>query len=232
MESFVRIVNRDPEVPFIGKYDGDYIAIPAGGEKIVTEDVMRVWMGDPNLTNTGRHNDRQDAYNRICMFHHARGLTGNDPDLLPPLEAYTEDGERIITIMDDPTGELTVPDSTGDSDIAKLQRQIEKLEAQMQARMAGLVDGAEGDITSAEIGGRSRPEGEIRAEIDAEDDDADITTDTPDLGIPSDDPTTVPVGEGGPRKRAPRKAPAKPPAGKPRGTAGTAGRRAAKKAPA
>lgn len=242
MDQYVTIVNNDPEVPFVGKYDGEYITIPTGGQKVVPYDVMRVWMGDPILTDDGRHNDRHDAYNRLCSLYHARGLTGNDPSLLPDISAFTEDGEQIITILDDPEGETLVPDSEGTSDISQLQRQIDRLKARLEEQVAGLVDEPGGTIEPAEIGGRTGEEGVIAAETAAAK--AELYGDTPqsdsgsddDLDIPEDAPTQIPVGRpkqsASPAKKAsprPRKTPAKKPVSKPRGTAGTEGRRAGTK---
>lgn len=227
MEQFVKIVNTE-EHPFIGKYDGEYITIPAGGSKIVQWDVMVVWMGDPYIEDTDRYAERREVYNNICAKWHARGLTGNDHSLLPGLEAYTEDGERIITVMDDPEGEMLVPSSTDNTDTGKLQRQIDRLQARLGERLAGLVD-APSEAPDNEA--RSRPEGEISAEIAAEDgelngDDADDPED--ELSIPEDTPAKIPVGKATPGKAPARKGPVKKaPASRARGTAGTAGKRAA-----
>jgi len=153
---------------------------------------------------------------------------GNE-DAFPLLEAYTEDGERIVTILDDPEGETILPDSTENTDIGRLQRQIERLEQRLAERLSGLTDTPDAQIEEPEIGGRSAgTEGDINAEIAAEraaetGEAPPVTTDDDDLGIPVDEPTKVPVG------RAKKAAPVKKPAGKPRGTAGTAGRRAAAK---
>jgi hypothetical protein len=223
---FVRIRNTGEE-PFIGKYDGEYITVPAGGEKIVEHDVMVVWMGDPKVENTDRYAERREVFNRLCMMYHAATLTGNDPSLLPPLEAYTEDGERIITVMDDPDGVHLMPSAESDTDIGKLQRQIDRLTQRLNEKVAGLVDAPEDAPEENEA--RSRPEGEIAAEIaelDGELTGDVITDDDEDFDIPEDTPTKVPVGPAAkkaPAKRAPRKAPP----GRPRGTAGTAGKRAA-----
>ena len=229
MESYVTIKNLDDE-PFIGKYDGEYITIPGPGSKIVQWDVMVVWMGDPYVENDGRHQDRRATFNRLCTKYHARGLTGNDPSLLPNIEAYTEDGERIITVLDDPDGDSLVPDPEAPTDAGRLQRQIDRLEARLQEQIAGLED--TGPIDEPEVGGRSAgTEGAINAEIAAEraretgEDPA--PPDDDELDIPADEPTKVPVGR---QKRAAKKAPVKAaPRSKPRGTAGTAGRRATKR---
>lgn len=235
MDQYVTIVNNDTLEPFTGKYDGEYITIPAGGSKVVPYDVMRVWMGDPILTDDGRHNDRHDAYNRLCSLYHARGLTGNDPSLLPDISAFTEDGEQIITILDDPEGETLVPDSEGTSDISQLQRQIDRLNARLEEQMAGLVDEPGGPIEAARTG----EEGVIAAETAAAKAELYGDTheaDTDDLDIPEDAPTQIPVGRpkqsASPAKKAApraRKTPAKKPVSKPRGTAGTEGRRAGTK---
>lgn len=228
MEQFVRIRNTDEEEPFIGKYDGEYITIPAGGEKIVKYDVMVVWMGNPAVEDTDRYAERREVYNNICAKWHARGLTGNDPSLLPSLEAYTEDGERIVTVMDDPEGISLTPSSESEGDIGKLQRQIDRLTARLNEKVSGLVDAPE---DAPENDSRSRPEGEISAEIAAEDavlnGEADVDVPEDELDIPEDTPAKIPVGKAAPGKPPAKRGPVKAPSGRPRGTAGTAGKRAA-----
>lgn len=230
MEQFVRIRNTSPDEPFIGKYDGEYITIPTESEKIVKWDVMVVWMGDPTVENTDRHQERRDSFNRLCAKYHARMLTGNDPSLLPPLEAYTEDGERIVTILDDPEGISITPAEQDHGDIGKLQRQIDRLQARLEEQVAGLID-APSD--APEDGPRSRPAGEISAEIAAEDavlnGETATTADSDDdeLDIPEDTPAKIPVGKATPGKAPAKRGPVKAPPGKPRRTAGTAGARAA-----
>jgi hypothetical protein len=229
VEQFVTIKNANEEEPFIGKYDGEYITIPAGGSKIVQWDVMVVWMGDPRIENTDRYAERREVYNNICAKWHARGLTGNTPEDLPALEAYTEDGERILTVMDDPEGEMMVPVSReGDGDVGKLQRQIDRLQARLEERLNGLVD-APSD--APENDSRSRAEGEIAAEIAAEDAELNgenIADDAEDeLDIPEDTPAKIPVGKAAPGKAPAKRGPVKAPPSKPRRTAGTAGKRAA-----
>lgn len=231
MEQYVRIRNTSPDEPFIGKYDGEYITIPTETERILPWDVMVVWMGDPAIENTDRHQERSEVFNRLCMMHHAATLTGNDLSLLPPLEAYTEDGERIITVLDDPEGVSLVPSADDNTDVGKLQRQIERLQARVEEKLGGLVD-APTDAPDND-GPRSRPPGEIAAEIAAEDAVLNGETaetadpDDDELAIPEDTPAKIPVGKATPGKAPARKSPVKAPPGKPRRTAGTAGSRAA-----
>ncbi len=230
MEQYVRIKNTDPDEPFIGKYDGEYITIPTESERILPWDVMVVWMGDPTVENTDRYQERREVYNRLCMMHHAATLTGNDPELLPPLEAYTDDGERIVTVLDDPEGISIAPAEQESGDIGKLQRQIDRLQARLEEQVAGLID-APSDAPEND-GPRSRPAGEIAAEIAAEDavlngEDAAVDPDDDELAIPEDTPAKIPVGKATPGKAPARKAPVKAPSGRARRTAGTAGSRAA-----
>lgn len=226
MKQFVTIVNQDPDEPYIGKYDGEYITIPAaGGRKTVEYDVMVVWMGDPKVENTERYQERREVFNRICSLHHARGLTGNDPDLLPALEAYDEDGTRIITVMDDPDGVNLIPDAGEQTDIGKLQRQIERLQRQVDEQVAGLVD-------EPAAAPEHTPFDDIIEAQDAAVEEEDVEDE---LDIPEDTPTKVRVSDAPPAtvaspKAAAKKAPTKAPTGRSRGTAGTAGKRAASRA--
>lgn len=239
MERYVTIVNNDLEHGFTAKYDGEYITIPTGGSKVVPYDVMKAWMGDPELIDDGRHNDRSETYDRLCLMYHARGLMGNDPDLLPDIEAFTEDGDKIITVLDDPEGTSLIPDADAPGDIGALQRQIDRLNARLEEKLAGLTD-EPGGITEAEdLGARSiANEGAIAEQTAAEraelyGDDLTGTPVTDELvDIPDDAPTQVPVGR--PKQSSTpaspaRKTPSKRPPSKPRGTAGTAGRRAGTK---
>lgn len=226
MKQFVTIVNQDPDEPYIGKYDGEYITIPAaGGRKTVEYDVMVVWMGDPKVENTERYQERREVFNRICSLHHARGLTGNEPELLPQLEAYDEDGNRIITVMDDPDGVNLVPDAGEQTDIGKLQRQIERLQRQVDEQVAGLVD-------EPAAAPEHTPFDDIIEAQDAAVEEEDVEDE---LDIPEDTPTKVRVSDAPPAtvaspKAAAKKAPTKAPTGRSRGTAGTAGKRAASRA--
>lgn len=212
MEQYVSILNVS-EDDFTAKYDGEYLTIPAGRSKTVPYDIMVVWMGDPEVRNLGADRERDEAYKNICGFFHARSMTGNHPELLPHLEAYTDDGDRIITIMDDPTGNSLTVDAAEGSDVASLQKQIaaqqkalETLTARLDAEVEVLTDvperEAEGTGRSAGTAGQKaaakaaqeaaeKLDPELEAEgADAEPEHSDDADD-----LPEDTPTAVPMSD-------------------------------------
>ncbi len=246
MQQLVTIQNEGAE-DFTAKYDGDTYTIPAGESSTFPWDVLLVWMGDPAIINEHGGRQRDEVYSKLASLYGARGLTGNDPELLPKLSAWTLEGEQIITILDDPKGDTYAPSVDGDGDIASLQRQIDQMSALLQQRVAGLEDTPDRDDVDddAELGSRSAgTEGKIaekiaeeRETVPLEGADAPSTeapteatgdSSTPELDIPSDAPTKPPVGRSSKSATGAAKAPAKR-AAKPRGgrSAGTAGRRRA-----
>lgn len=238
MEQYVTLMNTG-ETDIRRKYDGEYLTVPALGQLIVPWGVMVAWMGDPELTDQPSDPVRTTTYRKLCSFHNARTHLGNQPDLLPKLEAYTPDGDRIITILDDPEGTNITPDSSEPTDIGALQRQIDHLRGQLETRLAGLTDTPElAAETQSEIGSRSAPEGALAEQIAREREGIvgpdPATADTPaedDDDIPTDSPTKTPVGSTGRGGTAPvKKSTGRgTTTGKSR-SAGTAGRRAASKA--
>lgn len=110
---------------------GKFHTIDAGASKTVPWAHLDHLMGNPFLRNNGRDNIREQEYKRI----HALYGTQNDNQRTrwPQLEAYDSDGERIITIYDDPKGEnaLTANDHD-DLDAGAMRAQMDRLKAQMK----------------------------------------------------------------------------------------------------
>lgn len=229
------IIQNDGSEDFTAKYDGEQYTIPAGESSTFPWDVMIVWMGDPGIINERNGRQRDEVYDRLCSYYNARGLLGNDPEKLPAITAWTLEGEQIVTILDDPKGDLYAPRIEGNGDTALLQRQIDSLQRQLDEKINGLADTPDRvDEDSELVGGRTAgTEGQRRAEIDAQraedlgltgdeaDGDAGTTAPTDegsatnpadDLDIPTDAPTQTPVGRsksGTAPATAARKAPAK-----------------------
>ncbi len=228
------IIQNDGSEDFAAKYDGERYTIPAGESSTFPWDVMVVWMGDPGIVNERNGRQRDEVYDRLCSYYNARGLLGNDPDKLPAISAWSLDGEQIVTILDDPKGDLYAPRIEGDGDTALLQRQIDALQRQLDEKVSGLADTPDRvDEDSELVGGRTvGTEGQRRAEIEAQR--------AEDLGLTGDDEgqeaeTTVPTDGGTATSSTdeleiPTDAPTQTPVG--RSKSGTAPATAAKKAPA
>lgn len=133
MQQSIRLVNAGDE-PFEHIYDGEMVRIAPGSELFVPFDVMVAFMGHPNLRNTDYENWRDEAYINLCLFYGALELeSGPNPAKLPKLEAWDSEGNRISTIIDDPTGaRLTVDTSQPHSDTAIMAQQLAAMAAAMK----------------------------------------------------------------------------------------------------
>jgi hypothetical protein len=128
VEQLVKLKNGGTET-YRHQYGAqEVIEIAAGDEMIVPLSVMCSLMGHPDTRNSDRWREREEMHEVLLRFY---GGT------LPSLEAYTLDGERIITIIDDETGYSLTPDPTDSSDVGVLQRQIDELNAKIDDTDAG-----------------------------------------------------------------------------------------------
>ena len=110
---------------------GKFHTIDAGARKTVPWSHLDHLMGNPFLRNNGRDNIRDMEYKRI----HALYGTQNDNQRVrwPKLEAYDSDGERIVTIYDDPKGENALTSSDHDDiDAGAMRAQMDRLKSQMK----------------------------------------------------------------------------------------------------
>jgi hypothetical protein len=108
----VRVVNVGDR-PFRDRYNRQWVDIPVGGEQFVPFEAVCLWFGNPDVMDKGpRQRDRTDTYQRL----RARlGVYENEAlweSRKPKVECYTINGDRIITVMDDPYGtqKRTTPD--------------------------------------------------------------------------------------------------------------------------
>lgn len=157
MEELVVIKNKDTKVEFSYPYGNDWemVVIPPRKEKIVPWSVMTAFMGDPTLRNTDYWRERDEVYEKLIVFYGGEA---------PKIEAYTLDGARITTILDDPAGDAMAPQPGNTSDVGLLQKQIEamqqKLDALARAELTGIADAVvdvEGEDDLAEDGPKKVP---------------------------------------------------------------------------
>ena len=88
-------------------------------------------MGNPFLRNNGRDNIRDMEYKRLHALYGTQG--DNQRGRWPKLEAYDADGERIITIYDDPKGENALTTNEHDDlDAGAMRAQMDRLKSQMK----------------------------------------------------------------------------------------------------
>jgi hypothetical protein len=137
MDQFVKIKNVGTEV-WDDNQKGNPYTIQPGSEFVVPWGTMCVWLGDPEARDAGKNPVRQEEVTRITLRYGCQsGLAGDNranwEDAIPKLEAYTLDGERLITVCDDPVGTaqpaaapLLTPGETAQK-IAALEQMIANL---------------------------------------------------------------------------------------------------------
>jgi hypothetical protein len=124
-------IHNTGDSPFTYRCLGKFHTIDADARKTVPWAHLDHLMGNPFLRNNGRDNIREQEYRRI----HALYGTENDnqKDKWPKLEAYDSDGERIVTIYDDPRGENALTSSDHeDLDAGAMRAQMDRLKSQMK----------------------------------------------------------------------------------------------------
>jgi hypothetical protein len=138
MQTLVRLKNSgDTDIslpyrdPSLGNRE-ETITFAAGEEKVVPWDVLVLFCGDPNVVNKEYWRERDEAVETLHLMYGAMSLAGPDSSKLPKLEAYTIDGDRISTLIDDPIGAGITPKADDTSDVGRLQAQIDALQAEIR----------------------------------------------------------------------------------------------------
>jgi hypothetical protein len=131
MQESIRLKNVGTEL-FSHVYGNEVVAIEPGSEKFVPFDVMVAFMGHPNVRNNEYERWRDESYNNLCLFYGAQTIDGIDSDVLPQLEAWDSDGNRISTILDDPAGDNLQVDAAPHTDTAIMAQQIAEMKAAME----------------------------------------------------------------------------------------------------
>lgn len=128
-------------------YNSRLFKVPAGGQMFIPAEAAVIHFGDW----TQRGDRRMEEYRRIrghhgCVpgesYEDTPGADRIPSDVLweqrrPQVELYTVTDEKIVTVMDDPTGEtlgaVGAPDDDKERILAALQAQLNRLEAELAA---------------------------------------------------------------------------------------------------
>lgn len=148
----VNIVNPT-DTDFKARYLTNKITIKANSNTYVPFEYMVYWMGNPDARNIDhRRRHREDEVRRLHTLYGAYYDEEAWEQNKPRIEAYTADGQRIITPIEDPTGEHATPITSPQSQealvhqqlasqstmIEQLKKQVETLTRQNQANLASV----------------------------------------------------------------------------------------------
>lgn len=133
-----RIVNKG-KVPFVSKWEGNKFTIKPGSEIMVTRDAANRWTGNATVFDDGKVNARREEYNRLRVLYGAYENDTKWEENQPHLAVYDLDGNRIITVIDDPEGTQVQP-APIDRTTRSMQEQLEDMERQMAAMRRAMED--------------------------------------------------------------------------------------------
>jgi hypothetical protein len=152
LEDHLEVRNRGVD-DIILSWNNRHHTVPAGGKNLVPATAIINFLGDPRAgSNVTSYKISDDEVmfipDRKTEIRRLNAKWGNDPNneeditpTKPNVEVYDGQGQRVYTVIDDPTGELAIPSNivTQNSQqdmIVKLQKQVEALSAQVGQQAA------------------------------------------------------------------------------------------------
>lgn len=211
----VRIRNTSSTRTWSDGYDNITYSIPPGGETIAPFIAACIWFGHPEAVDTDAdHRYRTDEFKRLRVRYGVLDVITEHPDSghhigpadticcpisqeeqwqrnKPPVEVFSLDGSRIITVTDDPDGSEITPTVTTMAEADNLRTQLEAMQKQMAQLQTQLDRQVRGDAAEANSGPiASDTPGSITVPMpdlsgiepmtpDKVDPDAEVTEDTP-----------------------------------------------------
>ena len=169
MQSYVKLTNKgrdEVSLPYRDPEQGNretVVTLKPRKSKIVPWDLLVLFCGDPTERNQEYWKARDEAYENLCLRY---GVREGSAEELPNIVATDVDtGDEIPTLLSDPTGDALTIEAPEASDMAMLQRQLEKLQAEITQlakanAAAGDAPDTEGEtITQADlpVDGPTRP---------------------------------------------------------------------------
>lgn len=116
-------------------YNSQTYRMGPGGETIAPYIAVCNWFGHPEAVDMGpRERYRTDEYARLRVFYGVYDDEDKWDELTPKVEVYDLDGNRITTVIDDPSGSALTPAQSTVAERDLLVRQM----AQMQKQMAAM----------------------------------------------------------------------------------------------
>lgn len=134
----VRLRNAGTD-PFNGKYSNQPYRIMPGGEAIAPFIAVCLWFGHPDAIDEGprdrhRFNERERLRIKYGVYDDDTKWEPNTPKV----EVYTLEGDRILTVLDDPEGVHLSPATTTMAEQSVMEDQLQQLQRQVHAMQAAL----------------------------------------------------------------------------------------------
>jgi hypothetical protein len=141
---YVTAVNYGP-LPFIDACNGRIFRIEPGAQFTIPFDALCLWMGHPRANNFDPRNPvRHQIFEQLRARYGAyddkeRGVSAEQlwEQNKPTLEIYDQYGKRVITVVDDPEGNMVSDEGTTSAmsteqdmimaEFTKMRREIEEL---------------------------------------------------------------------------------------------------------
>lgn len=149
-EGILRVVNQDP-IAHTVKWNSRRYKLEPGKDVFIPAACAYTWFGDPRSTNIYQSittpegtvyfvPDRASEVRRL-RIKYGGGFDGDEQSFdgvpaLPNVEVYDTDGNRVTTVLDDPTGDSVTPALITTSDETDLRKTV----AQQQRLIAALME--------------------------------------------------------------------------------------------
>lgn len=156
--SLVRVVNKG-EKPYTIMYDSISYVLQPGKDTWVPFPAVALWFGDPRSAGTlasivderGVRTYVPDRETEVRRLRVKYGNAFGDESVVtgyPDVELYDMDNDRVMSVLDDPTGENVMPAQSTVADQSNLMTIIQRQQAQIDqlAKLAGLNQSAESQV--------------------------------------------------------------------------------------
>lgn len=153
MNNVVRLVNEGPN-DFVQRYGPrDRLVIPAGTETYVMQEVAWHFLGRWWTDNSNpKLRERQSEVRRLRVLYGAYEDDKEWERMRPRLVAYNPDGQRIISVLDEPEGAATGRDLGSGLDVETrmvlMQQEMARMQSQLDATVRERDARAEFDPTA------------------------------------------------------------------------------------
>jgi hypothetical protein len=138
MADALKVLNRGPDV-FEARYNRQTYRIQPGESAFIPHEAVCLWLGDPASRNVGKQQDRRLEAQRLSRRYGAYDDKAKFEANKPNLEVHDLDGNRVVTVVDDPSGDSLTPPSRVELSMMDMIERLEKQVDQLK-RQAGQAD--------------------------------------------------------------------------------------------